>query len=100
MPEVPLIGRTRKKNDPTSLGVVTDPGDELLGLSPEDIRAAQEEARDGRYESVAEAYRAHRDPGEGLLMIYPISPAAEPRKNSTTRIRLFPDPGTAGTLVA
>lgn len=100
MPEVPLIGRTRKKNDPTSLGVVTDPGDELLGLSAEDIRAAQEEARDGRYESEAEAYRAHRDPNEGLLMIYPISAAAEPRKHSTTRIRLFPDPGNAGTLVA
>jgi hypothetical protein len=98
--EVPLIGRTRKKNDPTSLGVVTDPGDELLGLSPEDIKAAQEEARDGRYESEAEAYRAHRDPAEGLLMIYPISAAAEPRKNSTTRIRLFPDPSKAATLVA
>ena len=33
-------------------------------------------------------------------MIYPISAAAEPRKHSTTRIRLFPDPGNAGTLVA
>ena len=33
MPIVPLIARSRLKNDPTSLGVVTDPGDELLGLS-------------------------------------------------------------------
>jgi hypothetical protein len=98
--EVPLIGRTRKKNDPTSLGVVTDPGDELLGLTPDDIRSAEEAAQDGRYESVAEAYRAYRDPTEGLLMIYPISPAAEPLKNSTTRIRLFSDPDKAKTLIA
>jgi hypothetical protein len=100
MSKVPLIGRTRKKNDPTSLGVVTDPDDELLGLNQEDIRNAEEQARDGIYESAAEAYRAYRDPAEGLLMIYPISAAAEPRKNSRTRIPLFTDPTKAATLIA
>ena len=100
LPEISLIARTRKKNDPTSLGVVTDPDDELLGLSQEDVETAQEEARDGLHDSVAEAYRAHRDPREGLLMIYPISAAAEPRPNSTTRIPLFAEPNKAGTLVA
>ena len=99
-PEIPLIGRTRKKNDPTSLGVVTDPGDELLGLSPEDIRKAEEETLEGLYSSTAEAYRAHRDRAEGLLMIYPISAACRPKKNSKTRIPLFAEPGKAATLIA
>jgi Z1 domain len=97
---VPLIARSRLKNDPTSLGVVTDPGDELIGLTAEDIQVADDEARDGKYTSKAEAYRAHRDPTEGLLMLYPISAAAEQLKNSTTRIRLFPEPDKAATLVA
>ena len=100
MPSVPLIARSRLKNDPTSLGVITDPADELLGLTEEDIKTADEEARDGRYTSKAQAYRAHRDPAEGLLMLYPISAAAEQLRNSTTRIRLFPEPEKAATLVA
>ena len=99
-PEIPLIGRTRKKNDPTSLGVVTDPGDELLGLTPQDIHNAEEEAREGLYDSTAEAYRAQRDRTEGLLMIYPISAASRPQKNSNTRIPLFAEPGKATTLIA
>jgi hypothetical protein len=100
MPVIPLIARSRLKNDPTSLGVVTDPGDELLGLDPGNIQIADDETRDGKYTSRAEAYRAHRDPAEGLLMLYPISAAAEQLKNSTTRIRLFPEPDKAATLIA
>ena len=100
MSKVPLIARSRLKNDPTSLGVVTEPDDELLGLSDDDKRAAVDEAKDGRFSSRAEAYRAHRDPAEGLLMLYPISAAAQPLKNSTTRIPLFTHPDKAATLVA
>lgn len=100
MPTVPLIARTRLKNDPTSLGVVTDPGDELLGLSDTQLEAAIDDAKDGRYQSRAEAYRGHRDPVEGLLMLYPISADAQPLKNSTTRIPLFADPAKASTLIA
>ena len=33
-------------------------------------------------------------------MLYPISAAAEQLKNSTTRIRLFPEPDKAATLIA
>ena len=100
--KVPLIARSRLKNDPTSLGVVTEPGRlSYSGLSGDDRkRAAVDEAKDGRFSSRAEAYRAHRDPAEGLLMLYPISAAAQPLKNSTTRIPLFTHPDKAATLVA
>ena len=101
MPRVPLIARSRLKNDPTSLGVVTEPTDELIGLSAEDIRAADDDATNHKYTSRAEAYRAHRNPAEGLLMIYPISAAAEGRTGAANRIRLFAKDATdAATLVA
>lgn len=101
MARVPLIARSRLKNDPTSLGVVTEPTDELLGLTAHDVRSADEDATDHKYSSRAEAYRAHRDPAEGLLMIYPISAAAEGRTNAANRIRLFMDDAKdAVTLMA
>jgi Z1 domain len=100
MTKIPLIARSRKKMDPTSLGVVTDPGDELLGLDPGQIKAAEEDALDGKYSSKAEAYRAYRDPAEGLLMIYPISAASDILKNSTTRVKLFETPEKAATVIA
>ncbi|MGW5364472.1 Z1 domain-containing protein [Actinopolymorpha pittospori] len=100
MPSVPLIARSRLKNDPTSLGVVTEPDDELHGLTDEDVQLAHDDRNDGKYDTRAEAYRAHRDPGEGLLMIYPISAASQQLKNSTTRIPLFADPEKASTLIA
>jgi len=100
MPRIPLIARSRLKNDPTSLGVVTEPDDELQGLNDDDVRMATDDAKDGKYSSRAEAYRAYRDPGEGLLMLYPISAAAQQLRNSTTRIRLFADPDKAATLIA
>lgn len=101
LPRVPLIARSRLKNDPTSLGVVTEPTDELVGLPPEAIRAAEDAAADGHYNSRAEAYRGHRDPTEGLLMIYPISAVAEGRANAANRVRLFsPGAADAKTLVA
>ena len=99
-PRVPLIARSRLKNDPTSLGVVTEPTDELLGLTADDIRAADDDARDNKYTSRAEAYRAYRDPAEGLLMVYPISAASEEGANARNRVRLFAEPDKAATLIA
>lgn len=65
------ISRTRIK-DTDSLGVITSPGDEAIGLS-EEARTRMEEylAAGERSENVA-ARRA-RPPEEGLLLIYPIS---------------------------
>jgi Z1 domain len=100
MPVVPLISRSRLQNDPTSLGVITEPDDELVGLSDADIRAAEDEAAELKFASRAEAYRSRRDPAEGLLMIYPISAASQVGRNARNRMPLFADPGTAATLVA
>ena len=84
-----LIARTRLAKDPTSLGVVTDPGDELVGLSAADVRQAEEDMLDARFRSRAEALRAQRPPEEGLLLIYPISVRSQPLTNSKSRIPLF-----------
>lgn len=97
---IPLITRTRMKNDPTSMGVVTDPGDELTGLSEGARAAAEEEYLDGRHPSRAMAQRSQRDPAEGLLMIYPISPASRPDSRRTrNRDPLFEHPEQAPTIV-
>jgi hypothetical protein len=100
MRSVSLIVRSRLINDKTSLGVITDPDDELVGLSEADLRAAEDDFAEGKFDSRAAAYRGHRDPAEGLLVIYPISAASEARTNSTSRVRLFADPDKAATLVA
>ena len=70
------------------------------GANRRKLKAAEEDALENKYSSKAEAYRAYRDPAEGLLMIYPISAASDILKNSTTRIRLFEDPDKAATVIA
>lgn len=86
---VGLISRSRLKSDPTSLGVITDPGDELYGLTPEDITDAQERAALHEYPTLGKAYRSKRSPQEGLLVIYPISPNSAPGRRAKNRIPLF-----------
>ncbi|MQA35914.1 Z1 domain-containing protein [Modestobacter roseus] len=100
MKQVPLIARSRLKNDPTSLGVITTPNDELLGLEEADIQSADEDVRDGKFSSLAEAYRAYRNPAEGLLVIYPISAASEAGGNAKNRIRLFANPENVAPLIS
>ena len=82
MRRVPLISRTRLKKDPTSLGVVTDPVDELLGLSLGQRETAEDSYRQGVYSNRTEAFRSQRDPVEGLLALYPI---VRPRNRARTR---------------
>jgi hypothetical protein len=100
MPNIPLIARSRLRNDPTSLGVITEPDDELVGLSDADIRAAEVDLGEHKFDSRAEEYRSRRDPAEGLLILYPISAASEEGKNAKNRIRLFAEAEKASTLVA
>jgi hypothetical protein len=88
---VGLISRSRLKADPTSLGVITDPGDELYGLTPEDINDAQERAGLHEYPTLGKAYRSKRSPQEGLLVVYPISANSAPGQRAQNRIALFPD---------
>ncbi|MDR6174291.1 hypothetical protein QE364_000788 [Nocardioides zeae] len=96
---IPLIARTRKSQDPTSMGVVTDPGDEQTGLNEAQLAAAAETRLDFPGTTVAMSQRMQRDPSEGLLMIYPISPASQPTGNRTSRLPLFERPEEAGTII-
>ena len=95
---VGLINRSRLKSDPTSLGVITDPGDELYGLTVADIDDAKEKYADREFPTLGKAYRSKRSPTEGLLLIYPISAKSIPGKNAKNRIRLFEE-GAEGCTV-
>jgi hypothetical protein len=86
-----LISRSRLKSDPTSLGVITDPRDELYGLSDEDIRDAEERATRQEFPTRGKAYRSKRSPEEGLLILYPISGNSAPPPTRANRIPLFAD---------
>ena len=96
---VPLISRTRMKQDPTSMGVVTDPSDELIGLSDEALASADQVYREfpGLAKSVRQ--REQRDPAEGVLMIYPISPASMPDGRGKNRLPLFGMPDDVPTVI-
>ena len=88
---VGLISRSRLKSDPTSLGVITDPGDELYGLTPADIADAEEQAALREFPTRGKAYRSKRSPQEGLLILYPISANSAPGRRAANRIHLFAD---------
>jgi hypothetical protein len=97
---VPLISRTRMRQDPTSMGVVTDPGDELVGLTHEAIDAAQEKYREFPGVALSVRQREQRDPAEGVLIVYPISPASVPdARRAKNREPLFEMPDHVPTIV-
>jgi len=88
---VGLINRSRLSKDPTSLGVITDPSDELFGLSSEAVADAEDRAAAHEFPTIGKAYRSKRDSEEGLLLIYPISGSSTPGRNARNRIALFGD---------
>ena len=88
---VGLINRSRLAKDPTSLGVITDPDDELFGLTAAQIAEADQQWAAREYPTHAHAYRSKRDPTEGLLLIYPISGNSVAGHNAKNRIPLFGD---------
>jgi hypothetical protein len=96
---VGLINRSRLKSDPTSLGVITDPSDELYGLKAEDVADAKERAANREFPTTGKAYRSKRSPQEGLLLIYPISANSIPGRNAKNRIQLFDDGADRRTLL-
>ena len=85
------ITRTRLKSDPNSLGVVTEPGDEEAGLTPELLaqarRVAQAENRDRN-----PAARSVRPATDGLLLLYPISRHSGQGTLGSARQKLFENP--------
>jgi len=96
---VGLINRSRLSKDPTSLGVITDPTDELYGLSKDDIADAEERAVNLDFPTRGKAYRSKRDPQEGLLLIYPISKNSVAGRNAKNRIPLFEDSEERRTVI-
>lgn len=66
------ISRTRLKSDLNSIGVVTEPREELIGLSPEQIARAEEASRSGQ-PGINVSARFVRPSSDGLLLLYPIS---------------------------
>jgi hypothetical protein len=90
------ISRSRLKGT-DSLGVITDPGDEAIGLSDDQLRTLDDRldqlSDEGRRKSRSVVARELREPGHGLLLLYPISRLsgqdADPGGN---RRALFADP--------
>ena len=69
--EINQISRTRLIRNADSLGVITEPGHEAVGLSEQFRERMQEHIQNGVSENVAA--RRVRAPEEGLLLLYPIS---------------------------
>jgi hypothetical protein len=102
------ISRSRLRDDPESIGALTNPaqksgvtrrGDEEIGLTDEQIMSARQEFAEDEFETIRDALLAQRDAAEGLLLVYPISPASQPRPNSRKRVALFDDPATAKPVI-
>jgi hypothetical protein len=85
------MARSRRSADPNSLGVLTEPGDELLGLTDDEraqVAARQQAASIG----VNPAARQIRSPRTGLLLLYPVSRYSGQDASGETRIPLYENP--------
>lgn len=85
------IGRTRIR-DTNSVGVITSPGDEAIGLSADAKSHMDEYMQQGDKEN--RAARRARSPQEGLLLLYPISKYSgqNPEEQGGIRRPLFENP--------
>lgn len=92
------ISRTRLKSDGNSIGVVTEPREELTGFSPDEIARTEERARANGI-AINVAARSIRPAEEGLMMLYPISRYSGHSGNipKGNRQALFIDPDATGT---
>lgn len=97
--QIPLVSRSRMKNDPSSLGVITDPSDERHGIPGGQLFVIDHDFEQGDLFSRADAYRRARPAKEGLLIVYPISAFSKPGRNAKNRRQLYDNPASAGTLV-
>ncbi len=75
--KVAQISRSRLRAAPESLGVITSPEDEAIGLSPPLVKAMEqklaEAAQRNEKKSIGRAAREVRPHDHGLLLLYPIS---------------------------
>lgn len=91
---VSMISRSRLKSNPESLGVITEPGDEEIGLSNEQLLEAKRiQESDGKKIGVNPAARMVRPATDGLLIIYPISRfSGFDKEPQSSRQRLYDNP--------
>jgi hypothetical protein len=92
--QISLNGRSRLRSDPDSIGSISSPKDEGIGLTKQQLdeisdRLALPDKNIG-FRSIA---RSMRSPEEGLLLIYPISRfSGYDKKIGESRKPLFDDP--------
>jgi hypothetical protein len=79
-----------------SIGALVNPPSQANpGAGDETIDLTEEELADAVVDpalKLGKAIRSRRLPGEGLLLLYPISPFSKARKDSEERLDLFDDP--------
>jgi hypothetical protein len=83
------IKRTRRRDDPSTLGSVWAPGHDAFGLTLEEKSQAEKYEATQPLVGIHAAYRMHRSPQEALLVIYPISRFAVPDGNSSTQFPIY-----------
>jgi hypothetical protein len=66
------LGRTRIKGT-NSLGVITTPGDEAIGLTDKELAEMERKLAQGEQKDRNRAARLSRSPKSALLLLYPIS---------------------------
>jgi hypothetical protein len=106
-PRVNLISRSQEKDYPGSIKSLINPaskanpdaGDEMIGLEEEEIQRALQLIHENPDLGYGDALRSVRDPVEGLLLIYPISPNSKPKADAQSRIPLFADPSQGCTVI-
>jgi hypothetical protein len=86
------VGRTRIKGT-NSLGVITTPGDEAIGLTAAEIATMEKKLADGEPKDRNRAARLSRSSQSGLLILYPISKFSGQDNASLAKAReaLYPD---------
>lgn len=89
---IPMISRNRLVSDPDSLGIITNPGDEIIGLNAEQLERVTE-LRETTRQAANPVSRLVRSPSEGLLLIYPVSRfSGYEREPRPSRLRMYEDP--------
>jgi hypothetical protein len=96
--ELPVwnVSRTRIKGT-NSLGVITTPGDEAIGLTDRELDAMETKIANGEQKDRNRAARFSRSSQSGLLLIYPISKFSGQDKASLAKAReaLYQNPESA-----
>lgn len=88
------LARTRITGS-NSLGVITTPGDEEIGLLPEELEVARAKLESGEVRDRNTAARRSRSSARALLLLYPISRySGHDGRNSKSRGPLFEDPAS------